>query len=71
MRPATPPLSSEPPSTKSAIRRILVAEEHVVKQRVVGRFLARIGYQRDVVTNGAEAVDAVNRLSYPPLSMDY
>ena len=41
--------------------RVLVAEDNVVNQKVVTRFLDRLGYAADVVANGAEAVDAVVR----------
>ena len=54
----------------AAVPRILVAEDNVVNQRVVVRMLERLGYRVDVVSNGAEAVDAVTRLPYAAILMD-
>lgn len=62
--------AAEPPSTNAGVRRILVAEDNVVNQRVVVRLLGRLSYYVDVVTNGAEAVHAINRLPYMTVLMD-
>ncbi|HEY5808646.1 MAG TPA: response regulator, partial [Povalibacter sp.] len=43
---------------RAAIRRVLVAEDVVVNQRVVSRTLERLGYEAVVVGNGREAVDS-------------
>jgi two-component system sensor histidine kinase/response regulator len=59
-----------PPSTIAGVRRILVAEDNVVNQRVVVRLLERLGYRVDVVTNGAEAVHTINRHPYVAVLMD-
>ena len=60
----------EPPSTITDVRRILVAEDNVVNQRVVVRLLERLGYRVDVVTNGAEAVHTITRHPYVAVLMD-
>lgn len=65
--PATP---IRAPSADATVPRILVAEDNVVNQRVVVRMLERPGYRVDVVSNGAEAVDAVARLPYAAILMD-
>ena len=50
--------------------RILVAEDNTVNQRVVVRILEKAGYSCDVVANGAEAIEAVNRIQYHAVLMD-
>jgi CheY-like chemotaxis protein len=50
--------------------RVLVAEDNVVNQRVALRMLTRIGCRVDVVANGQEAVDAVQRVPYDIVFMD-
>jgi signal transduction histidine kinase/CheY-like chemotaxis protein len=71
--PPTPPevpTAGPEPSTKTAIPRILVAEDNAVNQRVVVRMLERLGYRADVVANGAEAVAAITRFPYAAILMD-
>ena len=50
--------------------RILVAEDHPVNQRLVLLQLAKLGQRADVVSDGAEAVTAVQRREYDVVLMD-
>ncbi|MBX3171604.1 MAG: response regulator [Candidatus Eremiobacteraeota bacterium] len=50
--------------------RLLVAEDNVVNQRVVVRILEKAGYSCDVVSNGQEAVTALETIRYDAILMD-
>lgn len=50
--------------------RILLAEDSSLDQEITGKMLRKLGYEVDIVGNGAEAVEAVNRLAYDLLIMD-
>jgi signal transduction histidine kinase/DNA-binding response OmpR family regulator len=53
-----------------ASRRILVAEDHPVNQRLVLLLLGRLGLRADLVSNGVEAVAAVRERPYDVVLMD-
>jgi PAS domain S-box-containing protein len=50
--------------------KILVAEDNTVNQKVVQQLLAHLGYRADVVANGVEVLDALERQTYDVVLMD-
>jgi GAF domain-containing protein/CheY-like chemotaxis protein len=50
--------------------RILLAEDNVVNQKLATRLLERLGYRADVVANGVETLDALERQTYDLLLSD-
>jgi len=50
--------------------RILVAEDNQANQQVTVAILSKLGYDADVVTNGKEAVRALQQIAYDVVLMD-
>ena len=71
--PPPPPLMPEhslPMPLEGLPLRVLVAEDNAINQRVALRLLQRLGYRADVVANGLEVLDAVERQEYDVVLMD-
>jgi signal transduction histidine kinase/ActR/RegA family two-component response regulator len=54
----------------SGARRVLVAEDNPVNQRVAVRLLERLGLDADVASDGREAIRRVGRRAYAAILMD-
>jgi CheY-like chemotaxis protein len=50
--------------------RILQAEDNVSSQKVTLRMLHKLGYRMDVVANGLEVLEALDRQHYDLILMD-
>ena len=50
--------------------KILVAEDNLINQKLVNMILNKLGYQPDIVANGAEAVSSIYRQNYDLIFMD-
>jgi PAS domain S-box-containing protein len=50
--------------------RILLAEDHLVNQKVALQILQRMGYRADVAGNGLEVLEALRRQAYDVILMD-
>ncbi|MGJ4951154.1 response regulator [Bradyrhizobium sp. HKCCYLS20291] len=75
-RPCETPVKVQSPPLVPAIPRetsdlkILVAEDNDIIRSLVSKLLARDGYRADLVCNGREAVEAVQRKAYDLVLMD-
>jgi len=50
--------------------RILLAEDNIINQKVTQKMLNKIGYRADVVANGLEVLQALERQQYDVVLMD-
>ncbi|MFB6274421.1 MAG: response regulator, partial [Salinibacter sp.] len=61
---------SETPETEQASRRVLLAEDDTVNQRMMVQVLSTMGHEADVVDTGTKALDALRADSYDVVLMD-
>ncbi|HEX8497177.1 MAG TPA: response regulator, partial [Actinomycetales bacterium] len=64
------PAATGAPAQGSPTLRILLAEDNLVNQKVTEMMLARHGHRIDIVGNGLEALEAVQRFGYDLVLMD-
>jgi len=58
------------PRTAASLGRVLVVEDNAVNQLVAEGVVSGLGYQVDLVADGAEALDAVSTTCYSAVLMD-
>ncbi|MEM7439738.1 MAG: GAF domain-containing protein [Pseudomonadota bacterium] len=61
---------TDPEMAKQHPLRILLAEDNLVNQKLALRLLEQMGYRADLASNGAEAVESVDRQTYDVVLMD-
>jgi PAS domain S-box-containing protein len=74
-RPALTPAATngsdaEPSGDSPRKRRVLIAEDNLMNQKVAVKLMQKVGYETDVVVNGKMAVAAVQKNSYDLVLMD-
>ncbi|MEG4803277.1 response regulator [Microcoleus sp. ARI1-B5] len=69
-RTSRPFLQSIPVLAENLPLRILLADDHLVNQKVALQILQRMGYRADVAGNGIEVLEALHRQPYDVVLMD-
>jgi PAS domain S-box-containing protein len=68
--PAKRPAPTDGKLAETLPLKILVAEDNTVNQKVLQQLLVYLGYRADVVANGLEVLDALERQNYDVVLMD-
>jgi len=68
-RPLRPTPAARPEAAGDGIA-ILVAEDNTINQKVIRQLLRHLGYRADVVANGLEVLEALERQDYQVILMD-
>ncbi len=66
----TPGARPPAPATSHGNTRILLAEDNAINQKVATKMLENMGHRVDVVANGLEVLDALERIPYDIILMD-
>ena len=64
------PAPTQPATDNDRTLRLLIAEDNFLNQRIISWMLAPLNCQFDIVSNGLEAVAAINRSTYDLILMD-
>ena len=71
LEPSPPEIRSRPPAAShSSVARILVVDDNLINRQVAFAIARKLGYQADVVNNGAEAIQALQGADYDIVLMD-
>lgn len=68
--PAARPANPAPEVSQTSVLRILVADDNVFIRNVIQTILKKLGHQTDVVSNGLEVLEAIQKAAYDVILMD-
>ena len=70
VRRAAPVMAPPPEEVRTVSLKVLVADDNTLNQNMLRRQISKLGHTVDVVSNGREAVSAVEQQPYDALLMD-